>query len=457
MKVLKFGGTSVGTVASLRNVKNIVESQPGPVVVVVSALGGVTDMLIDAARKAASGSNEWRLVYDKILMRHEDVVFGLVAQEAQEKVWESVRQLLHRLRDYYRGIELVEDLSARTLCKVVSFGERISSLVISHIITGARHYDSLNFIKTENWFGRDIADTELTSRLITATFNDLEAGVAIVPGFISTDRDNGDITNLGRGGSDYTAALIAAALGASVLEIWTDVDGFMTADPRIIKSAYVIPHLSFLESMDLCNFGAKVIYPPTIYPVFHKNIPIKILNTFHPDAPGTLITDTHRTQVPQSFRGVSSITDVSLISLKPNVLFPSPALRNRALNVMSKKGVDILLSTHPESDDTVLEFALRREASKYALECLRQDFDGECTLADIPEITETHDVSTVTVVGENLKSDASAMQRVIHTLQRHGIEVFAHAPGSSAFAQTAVIPSDRLHEALALLHANFLE
>ena len=234
MKVLKFGGTSVGTVASLRNVKNIVESQPGPVVVVVSALGGVTDMLIDAARKAASGSNEWRLVYDKILMRHEDVVFGLVAQEAQEKVWESVRQLLHRLRDYYRGIELVEDLSARTLCKVVSFGERISSLVISHIITGARHYDSLNFIKTENWFGRDIADTELTSRLITATFNDLEAGVAIVPGFISTDRDNGDITNLGRGGSDYTAALIAAALGASVLEIWTDVDGFMTADPRII-------------------------------------------------------------------------------------------------------------------------------------------------------------------------------------------------------------------------------
>lgn len=457
MKVLKFGGTSVGTVASLTNVKSIVEGQKEPVVVVVSALGGVTDMLIAAARTACTGSNEWRTVYDKILQRHQDVVFGLVPEAEQETVWEQVRTLLHRLRDYYRGIELVEDLSPRTLCKVVSFGERLSSYIISHIIEGARHFDSLKFIKTENWFGRNIAVTELTNKLIAETFSEMDSPVAIVPGFISTDRDNGDITNLGRGGSDFTAALIAAALNVDMLEIWTDVDGFMTADPRIIKTAKVIPHLSFLESMDLCNFGAKVIYPPTIYPVFHKNIPIKILNTFNPQAPGTLITDAHHGAVPQPFRGVSSIAEVALLEMQPGERFAASALRTRVLNALSKKGIEVLLSTTPESDDDTLRFAIRTNAGKEAVNVIKEDLTGEGTPDTLPSITVMNEVSTVTVVGENLKTCTSSAARVVSTLNLHGIRTYAEAPGSSGFAQTTVIPSAQLHEALKLLHANFLE
>lgn len=457
MKVLKFGGTSVGTVASLTNVKQIVENQDEPVVVVVSALGGVTDMLINAARTAASGSNDWRPVYDKILSRHQDVVFGLVPESRQEEVWEHVRLLLHRLRDFYRGVELVEDLSARVLCRIVSFGERLSSYIVSHIIEGAVHFDSLRFIKTENWFGRNIAVTELTNNLVRKEFADFSGPVAIVPGFISTDRDNGDITNLGRGGSDYTAAIIAAALDASMLEIWTDVDGFMTADPRVIGSARVIPHLSFLESMDLCNFGAKVIYPPTIYPVFHKNIPIKILNTFHTDAPGTLITDAHHVPVSQPFRGVSSISDVALIEIVPAPGFTASALRTRTLNVLSKKGIEVLLSTTPVGDNDTIRFGIRGTALRQSEEALREDMLGECEERSRPRMTHTCNVSTITLVGENLKTDTGAACRMLDVLVAAGMAPLADAPGDSGFAYTAVIPADSLTEALALLHTRFLE
>lgn len=303
MNVLKFGGTSVGTVESLKCVKQIVESREDKTIVVVSALGGVTDMLIKAANTALAADTSWHEVFDNIVERHRVVVESMAHPSVKERLWHEISALLDRLKRYYCGIELVEDLSERTLCNVVSFGERMSSLIVSNIIAGATLFQSPEFIKTEKWYGRNIAVTELTTRLIRDTFLHTNYKVAVVPGFISRDRDNNDITNLGRGGSDYTAALIAAALDADTLEIWTDVNGFMTADPRIIKDAAVIPHLSFLESMDLCNFGAKVIYPPTIYPVFHKNIPIKILNTFNHTAPGTLITEEHRVPVPQPFRG----------------------------------------------------------------------------------------------------------------------------------------------------------
>ena len=282
MKVLKFGGTSVGTVESLRNVKQIVENQQQPVVVVVSALGGITDQLINTANLAANGDIAHLESYAKIVERHHAVISGIVPEEKRLDVRSIVDPLLEELGNLYRGISLIRDLSDRTLDIVVSYGERISSVIISHIINGATHFDSRNFIRTVKQFGKHILDNDLTTELVHKTFDSFKGNVAVIPGFIASDI-KGDITNLGRGGSDYTAAIIAATMDAEVLEIWTDVDGFMTADPRVINNTYVIDRLSFVEAMELCNFGAKVIYPPTIYPVFHKNIDRKSarLNSSH--------------------------------------------------------------------------------------------------------------------------------------------------------------------------------
>lgn len=456
MNVLKFGGTSVGTVKSLSCVKQIVESRDDKVVVVVSALGGVTDMLIDAARLANKGADSWQDIYAKIVERHRVVVEALVPLSARPEVWTEVTTMLERLKRYYMGIQLVEDLSERTLCNVVSFGERMSSLIVSAIIADATLFHSPDFIKTEQWFGRNIAVTDLSTRLIRDTFLNTDFKVAVVPGFISRDRDNNDMTNLGRGGSDYTAALIAAALDASTLEIWTDVDGFMTADPRIIKDASVIPHLSFLESMDLCNFGAKVIYPPTIYPVFHKNIPIKILNTFNHTAPGTLITDEHRVPVPQPFRGVTSIAAVSILEIKPTPQFSAPLMRNRALNVLTKQGVEILLSVCQGDEDTPVRIVMRYADAARAEQLLREDLSGEGEPAALPALHTVSELSSVTLVGENLKTDPRAAERMLHTLDRSGIKVFTSGHGSSGFAMTAIIPASGMTDALKHLHAQFL-
>jgi len=290
MKVLKFGGTSVGTVESLRNVKMIVEQCTEPVIVVVSALGGITDQLINTAKLASKGDISYLESYTHIVERHNNVIDNMVSSEKLSEVKSIVNSLLEELGNIYRGVSLIRDLSERTLDIIVSYGERLSSVIISRIIDNAQHYDSRNFIKTEKQFNKHILDNEATQKLIHSTFDNNNFTVALVPGFISSDED-GNITNLGRGGSDYTAAILAATLNASILEIWTDVDGFMTADPRVINNTYVIDHLSFIEAMELCNFGAKVIYPPTIYPVFHKNIPILIKNTFNPTAPGTRISE----------------------------------------------------------------------------------------------------------------------------------------------------------------------
>ena len=315
MKVLKFGGTSVGTAASLANVKRIVESRDERVIVVVSALGGLTDKLISTARQASQGDVSYLQSYAQIVERHNDIINAMVPRSRRMYVEQITSSLLDELGNIFRGVSLIKDLSCRTLDIIVSYGERLSSVIISCIIDGATHFDSRNFIKTECQFGKHIADIKLSESLIHETFDNFTGRVAVVPGFISTDRDSGDITNLGRGGSDYTAAILAAALDADALEIWTDVDGFMTADPRVINNAYVIDQLTFIEAMELCNFGAKVVYPPTIYPVFHKNIPILIKNTFNPSAPGTLISEVDSSADGRAIKGISSINDTCLITL----------------------------------------------------------------------------------------------------------------------------------------------
>ena len=316
MKVLKFGGTSVGSVKSILSVKRIVENEAKkqPVIVVVSALGGVTDKLIEVSFLAQKGDERWKNEFETIIERHHQMIDTVITDtHDQEILFNKVDALLEQLRSIYFGVFLIHDLSKKTQDAIVSYGERLSSNIVATLIRGAKRINSRDFIRTERKNGKHSLDADLTYKLVKEEFADMPR-VSVVPGFIARDRDSMETTNLGRGGSDYTASIIAAALDADVLEIWTDVDGFMTADPRVIKTAYTINELSYVEAMELCNFGAKVIYPPTIYPVCIKNIPIKVKNTFNPDHPGTLIKEKINDD-RKPIKGISSIKGTTLITV----------------------------------------------------------------------------------------------------------------------------------------------
>lgn len=454
MKVLKFGGTSVGTVDSLRNVKQIVESCDEQVIVVVSALGGITDQLINTAQQAARGDVGYLQNYAAIVERHNKIIDGIVPENRRLDVHSIISPLLEELGNIYRGVALIKDLSTRTLDTVVSYGERLSSVIISRVIDHARHYDSRNFIKTETQYGKHIADLDLTEALIKQTFANFTSQVAVVPGFISTDSKSGDVTNLGRGGSDYTAALIAAALDAKKLEIWTDVDGFMTADPRVISSAYVINHLTYIEAMELCNFGAKVVYPPTIYPVYHKNIPILIKNTFNPSAPGTLITEHIPAKESKAIKGISSINDTCLITLTGFGMVGVIGVNSRIFNALARNGVSVFLVSQASSEHNT-SFAVRNSDANTAVAVLKEEFAAELTTGEISDITPERDLATVAIVGENMKHTPGIAGKLFNTLGRNGINVIACAQGASETNISFVIKLDSLRKALNVIHDSF--
>lgn len=449
MKVLKFGGTSVGSVESLLNVKDIIESISEPAVVVVSALGGLTDKLIATARMAASGDMSYREEMEAISLRHFNIISNTVEESKRAETISKVSQLLGDLKKIFDGLSLIRDLSERTLCVVVSYGERMSSHIVTAIIEGATRHNSMNFVKTEKWFGKNIADQKLTSSLIAEEFSK-PFYKAIVPGFISTDRDTGEITNLGRGGSDFTAALIAAALDSEVLEIWTDVDGFMTADPRIIREAEVVPHMTFIESMELCTFGAKVIYPPTIYPVFHKNIPIKILNTFNPEAPGTLVTDN---QVDNKFtiKGVSTLRNTTLFTLTGIEDEKIGEIAARTLNTLARHGIKIFLLNHEESPNEYTFGVAGADADETGRQIL-SEFAPELSTGKINAPIRKDSLSTIAMVGEDMKTRSRLAGRIWHSLQRDGITVEAYSAGNSDTTITYVVDSDKADRALELIH-----
>lgn len=449
MKVLKFGGTSVGSVESLLNVKDIVESIGEPAVVVVSALGGLTDKLIATAKLAASGNMQYKEEMEAISLRHFNIISNVVDESRRADTISKVSELLGELKRIFDGLSLIKDLSERTLCVVVSYGERMSSHIVTAMIEGATRHDSMNFVKTEKWFGKNIADQKLTTFLIDEEFSK-PFNKAIVPGFISTDRDTGEITNLGRGGSDFTAALIAAALDAEILEIWTDVDGFMTADPRIIKEAEVVPYMSFIESMELCTFGAKVIYPPTIYPVFHKNIPIKILNTFNPTAPGTLVTDSeHDSRFP--IKGISTLRDTTVFRIPGIEDGKAEEVASRTLNALARHGLKIfLLNAHDSRKGYT--FGVAGADADATLNEILSEFAPELTSGKMLPPLRKDTLSTIAVVGEEMKERGRLAERIRHTLHRDGINVEAYSSGSSDTTITYVVDSDKADRALELIH-----
>lgn len=453
MKVLKFGGTSVGSVESMSSVKQIVESCHEPVIVVVSALGGITDRLIETARMAVVGGDGYESHFRAIVERHKAMVQQAVEPAKQLELLALIDPLLGELGNIFRGVSLIKDLSTKTLDTIVSYGERLSSLIVSRVIEGAVHYDARFFIKTSRQYGKHIVDFDETNKLVKRYFAELPR-VAVVPGFIASDRITGDVTNLGRGGSDYTASILATALGASQLEIWTDVDGFMTADPRVINTAYVIEHLSFTEAMELCNFGAKVIYPPTIYPVFHKNIPILIKNTFNPSAPGTLISADHSHFEGKAIKGISSINDTCLITLSGMGMVGVIGINSRIFNTLARSGVSVFLVSQASSENNTT-FAVRNADADVAVRVLREEFKGEMAVGEISSIEAEKELATVAIVGENMKHTPGIAGKLFNVLGRNGINVIACAQGASETNISFVIARDSLRKALNVIHDSF--
>lgn len=450
MKVLKFGGTSVGTVDSLINVKRIVDALPEPAIVVVSALGGLTDRLIATARLAAEGDPSFRKEMEAMRRRHFDIISALVRDERKETVMNTVSALLSELENIYTGLSLILTLPDKTLDTIVSFGERMSSVIVADILDDAEHHDSLSFIKTEKWFNRDIADRSLTDELIRKEYHLPLKRHCVMGGFISRDKDSGEITNLGRGGSDYTAALVAAALDADMLEIWTDVDGFMTADPRLIPSATVISRMSYIESMELCSFGAKVVYPPTIYPVFHKNIPIRILNTHNPSAEGTIIAEC-KGDIPAPVRGVSSVRDTAVVTITGNLTSNVAEINSRTYNALSRNGISIFLVSQPDMEGT-FSVAMPSKELDRALEMLRSEFAPELQNGEIESVEGIDSLSIIAVVRESIKQLTGLGARLINSLQRCMIQVRAVSDGVSDTTIAVVVDDDKRDEALAIVH-----
>ena len=453
MKVLKFGGSSVGSVNSILSVKKIVEAVEEPVIVVVSALGGITDKLIHTSEMAANGDASYEKEYREIVNRHIEMVYTVIpAGDARSALLDQVNELLSELKDIFQGIYLIRDLSAKTSATIVSYGERLSSIIVATLIEDAVWYDSRTFIKTEKKHSRHILDSDLTAQLVKATFSELPK-VALVPGFISSDKNSGEVTNLGRGGSDYTASIIAAALQADVLEIWTDVDGFMTADPRVISNAYVINELSYVEAMELCNFGAKVVYPPTIYPACHNNIPILIKNTFNPDAPGTIIEQEIKEE-SKAIKGISSINDTSLITVTGLGMVGVIGVNYRIFKALAKNGISVFMVSQASSENST-SIGVRNQDAELACEVLNEEFAKEIEMGEISPVCAEKNLATVAIVGENMKKTPGIAGKLFGTLGRNGISVIACAQGASETNISFVVQEKYLRKTLNVIHDSF--
>lgn len=455
MKVLKFGGTSVGSVKSILSLKHIVENEARrqPIVVVVSALGGITDKLLSTAQQAVSGNEAWKISFEEMVGRHHKMIDTIITNTIdREDLFNKVDALFEQLRSIYFGVYLIRDLSRKTQDAIVSYGERLSSNIVSSMVRGSMWMDSREFIKTEFAHGKNTLDSVLTNKLVRDAFAELPR-VTILPGFISCDRDTGETTNLGRGGSDYTAALVAAALNAEVLEIWTDVDGFMTADPKVIRSAYTIDELSYVEAMELCNFGAKVIYPPTIYPVCIKNIPIRVKNTFNPEGRGTIIKGKVEND-SKAIRGISSIKGTTLITVSGLSMVGVIGVNRRIFTALADHGISVFLVSQASSENST-SIGVRDEDADKAVSVLNKEFEAEIEDGAMFPMHAESELATIAVVGENMKHTPGIAGKLFGTLGRSGISVIACAQGASETNISFVINARYLRKSLNVIHDSF--
>ncbi|MCD8297430.1 MAG: bifunctional aspartate kinase/homoserine dehydrogenase I [Prevotella sp.] len=455
MKVLKFGGTSVGSVKSILCLKKIVEfeAKKQPVVVVVSALGGITDDLLAMSQSALRGDGKYKKDFDVLVTRHHQIIDRIITDtKKREDLFTAVDILLEQLKSILYGVYLIHDLSDKTQNAIVSYGERLSSHITAALVKNALLKDARDFIKTEYKNHKHTLDSELTNKLVREAFIDMPR-ISVVPGFISKDKNTGETTNLGRGGSDYTASIIAAALNAEILEIWTDVDGFMTADPRIIHTAYTISELSYIEAMELCNFGAKVIYPPTIYPVCIKNIPIKVKNTFNPKAQGTVIKekiDNDR----KAIKGISSISDTTLITVTGLSMVGVIGVNRRIFTALAENGISVFMVSQASSENST-SIGVKGSDAADAVRVLNEEFAKEIETGAMFPMHAESGLATIAIVGENMKHTPGIAGKLFGTLGRSGISVIACAQGASETNISFVVNRKYLRKSLNVLHDSF--
>src|SRR5690554_4425837 len=451
MKVLKFGGTSVGTAKNTDKAKNIVQSTGETVVVVVSAVGGVTDRLIKAAQGAEVGDKACFDQLDLIIETHLEIISKLFSSSERPAIERLIEPDIEELRVVLRGVFLIKELGERSFESIMGIGERLSSKIIAAYFN-ADWYDSRDFIKTSYEFGRNQVQIENTHKLLSSLKEKL-GEISLFPGFISSNENN-ENTTLGRGGSDYTAALLASAFDANELQIWTDVDGFMTADPKVISRAYSIDRLSYAEAMELSHFGAKVIYPPTILPVYQKNIPIRIKNTFHPDAKGTLINGVKSVDDKRLIKGISSIKLVSLLTVQGVGMVGVTGIAMRLFSSLASKEVNVILISQASSENSI-SIVIETSQAELAREAIETEFAREIELRQINSTNIENEMAVVAIVGEGMKKTTGISGQLFNSLGKNGVNVFAIAQGGSEINISIVIKDKDIRKAMNVIHEAF--
>jgi len=458
MKVLKFGGTSVGSVESISKLLQIIEKEQeksGNPVIVLSAMSGVTNLLSSMADKAAQGgtfSNELKELEE----RHFEVIKELLAVPRQNPVFTKLRILFNELEDLLQGVMILRELTPRTRDLVLSYGERCSTFMISKIAGQKSDEDvyvnAADVIKTDSSFGQARVNMELSELLIRDCYNTNKGKMLFVTGFIASN-DEGRITTLGRGGSDYTAAIFGAALNVEEIEIWTDVNGMMTADPRMVKKAFSLPELSYTEAMELSFFGAKVIYPPTMIPAFMKKIPIVIRNTFEPEFPGSVIKhDCENSSL--AIKGISSINDISIINIEGSGMVGKAGFSGRLFSLLAREQINIILITQSSSEHSIT-FAIHPSDAARAQHLIELEFELELLAKKIEAPVFEQGLSVLAIVGENMKQTPGISGKLFHALGRNGINVRAIAQGSSEYNISVVISREDLNKGLNAVHDAF--
>lgn len=455
MKVLKFGGSSVANAENIKKVVEILRATDGPAVVVLSAMQGTTDKLIDAGRLAERGDESYRTKIDEIRTLHISTIIELFAGDGQQ-IRDEITDRFAELEWLCRGVELIGELSARTLDNILSFGELLSTKIAAAYLTSigveCEWADSRELIVTDSNFGFAAVDFRATNERVARYFAGRSSRLTILPGFIAKD-GGGNTTTLGRGGSDYSAAIFAAALDADVLEIWTDVSGMKTADPRFVRNVRDIPRITYREAMELSHFGAKVIYPPTIQPVMAKGIPVWIKNTFAPDDIGTLI-ESETNCDGEIIRGISSIDKIAILNLEGSGMVGVPGFSRRLFDALSRAQINVILITQSSSEHSIC-VAVEEKSSERAKAAVDREFEYEIAVGKIDPLRVEAGLSILALVGDNMRSHTGVSGRMFSTLGHNGVNIRAIAQGSSERNISAIISSSDVRKAVNTLHEEF--
>ncbi|HEV7620466.1 MAG TPA: aspartate kinase, partial [Flavisolibacter sp.] len=460
MQVLKFGGTSVANANNIRNVASILkqEVKKDRTIVVVSALGGITDMLLKSGKLAGQGDLEYKELLQGMMQRHLDTVKELLPVNNQSSILSNVMQRWNEVEDICNGIYLLHEFSDRTKDRILSYGEFISSQIISAYLNGVgltnTWKDSRDLIQTDSNYTKAAVDFSSSDEKIMDYFSSATGDLFILPGFIASDAGN-NTTTLGRGGSDYTAAIIGAAINASVVQIWTDVSGLMTADPRLVSNAKVIQTISYQEAMELSHFGAKVIYPPTIQPVMSKEIPVLIKNTFIPLDEGTTI-QAHINQNSNTIRGISSINKIALLSLEGSGMVGIPGFSRRLFDTLANEEINVVLITQASSEHSIC-VGIEEQYVSRAKAAIDQAFNYEIKIGQLNPLIVEENLAVVALVGDNMKNHVGTSGKMFGVMGRNGVNIRAIAQGSSERNISAVITNTDVRKAINVLHEEFFE